>query len=226
MIVISVANPKGGSGKTTTSLILAEFFSAAGKSVVVIDNDPTQNLMHWMNQREARGASCPFKIVPKATPDDYDETLDELSKTTEVCIVDTEGVKDLMSSVVTMSSDLVLIPLQASPMDARNAAAQLSIILLAERHSKRTIPYRFVFTRTNATIATRLFKAIEAEMDGMPVAKTHIVERAAYKHMHEDGYLLGELDPLTVSGLPKAEQNAIELVNEISQIIIGCQNGK
>lgn len=219
MLVLSIANPKGGSGKTTMALLLAEFFSKAGRSVCVIDNDPTQNIVHWKVAREGRGLRCPFHISERTSPDEYDNLLDELSDEFEVCIVDTEGVKDLMASVVTMSSDLVLIPLQASPMDARNAAAQLSIIKLAERHTKRKIPYRFVFTRVNAAIATKLFTAISAEMQGMPVARTRLVERAAYKHMHEDGALLGELSDKEVSGLENAKENALTLVKEIYEVL-------
>lgn len=219
MIVVSIANPKGGSGKTTMALLLAEFFTHAGKSVCLLDNDPTQNLVHWKIAREGRGLASPFQITERTSPDEYDNLIDTFSEEFDICIVDTEGVKDLMASVVTMSSDLVLIPLQASPMDARNAAAQLSIIKLAERHTKRKIPFRFVFTRVNAAIATKLFTAISTEMEGMPVADTRLVERAAYKHMHEDGALLSELDDKSVSGLANAKENALSLVKEVYEVL-------
>lgn len=221
MLVISIANPKGGSGKTTCALLLAEFFALAGKNVCVIDNDPTQNLIHWKNARKGRGLGEKFTLVGRTSPDDYDSLIDSLSPDYDLCIVDTEGVKDLMASVVTMSSDLVLIPLQASPMDARNAAAQLSIIKLAERHTKRKIPFRFVFTRVNAAIKTRLFSAILDEMSGMPVANVKLIERAAYKHMHEDGSLLSDLDPKEISGIEKATENAAALVREVYEILRG-----
>ena len=40
MAVISVANPKGGSGKTTLTLVLAAQFASQNASVAVIDADP------------------------------------------------------------------------------------------------------------------------------------------------------------------------------------------
>ena len=124
-----------------------------------------------------------------------------------------------MATIVTMSSDLVIVPLQASPMDARNAAAQLSIIKLAERHTKRKIEYIFLFTRVSAAIPSKLFKSISKEIGDMPVAKTKLVERAAYKHMHEDGYLLTELNSELVSGLKNARTNCVELVKEVASIL-------
>jgi chromosome partitioning protein len=221
MHVISFSNPKGGTGKSTTALLVAEQLALAGKAVALIDNDPSQNLMHWQSDREGRGLPTAFKVFPKSDPDNFDTLITNLDKTYDFAIVDMEGVKDLMASVVTMSSDLVVIPMQASPMDARNAASQLSIIKLASRHLKRPIPHVFVFTRTNATIVTRLYRAIKEEMDRLPILGVNLVERAAFKHMHEDGSLLTELDPKIVSGLANASQNALELTQAILDFMKG-----
>lgn len=225
MFVISFANPKGGTGKSTTALVVAEQIAIAGLSVTIIDNDPSQNLIHWFETRKGQGRDTNLEIIPKTDPDTFDDILEGLREHVDVVIVDMEGVKDLMASIVTMSSDLVVVPMQASPMDARNAASQLSVIKIAERHLKRAVPYTFVFTRTNATIATKLYRSIRSEMSGMPILDTNVVERAAFKHMHEDGKLLSELDPMEVSGIANARKNAVELTNEILGILKGQQDG-
>lgn len=222
MYVISFSNPKGGTGKTTTALLLAEEFATAGKKVVIVDNDPAQNIVQWANERATAGKKHAFDIQAKSDPDTYDDLLGKFdSEGYDFAIVDTEGVKDLMASIVAMSSDLVVIPMQASPMDARNAASQLSVVTLARRHTGRTIPYRFVFTRTNAAIETKLFKSILADMENLPVMNSKIVERAAYKHMHEDGCLLRELNLENVSGIEKAIQNSVEFSQEIIEVLKG-----
>ena len=215
MHTIAFSNPKGGTGKSTSALLLAEQLARNKMSVAIIDNDPSQNLVHWSEMRKRAERPIPFTVYKKATPENYDELVDEISDDTDVLIVDMEGVKDLMANVVTMTADLVVIPMQASPMDARNAASQLSIIKIASKHTKRKIPYCFVFTRTNATIATRLYQSIRTEMGDHPILSVNIVERAAYKHMHEDGSLLFELDEKLVSGVHKAQVNAFEFTQAI-----------
>lgn len=221
MHIISFSNPKGGTGKSTTALLVAEQLSLAGKKVAIIDNDPSQNLLFWQSVRVGRGLKNMFDVYPKSDPDEFDSLILNFKGNYDFTIVDMEGVKDLMASVVTMSSDLVVIPMQASPMDARNAASQLSIINLAERHLKRSIPHTFVFTRTNATIKTRLYRAIKEEMKSLPILDVNLVERAAYKHMHEDGSLLSELDPKIVSGLDNASKNALQLTRAILKFMEG-----
>ncbi len=218
MHIIVFSNPKGGTGKSTSALILAEQLAKSGLKVGLIDNDPTQNLIHWDKMRFKASRPQKFEIYPKTSPDTYDELIEQLERVKDIVIVDMEGVKDLMANVVTMTADIVVIPMQASPMDARNASSQLSIIKIASKHTKRNIPYTFAFTRTNATIATRLYQSIKSEMNGQPILPVNLVERAAYKHMHEDGHLLAELDSDLVSGVEKAISNA----TDFAQSIIDC----
>lgn len=62
--VVAIMNLKGGSGKTTTTALLAHAYAKAGHSVCVIDADPQASIMRWSSQA---GWDIPVmgKPVPK-----------------------------------------------------------------------------------------------------------------------------------------------------------------
>ena len=53
MRTILVANPKGGSGKTTLSINLAGYLAASGKRVMMLDLDRQKSATQWLAARDA-----------------------------------------------------------------------------------------------------------------------------------------------------------------------------
>ena len=54
MRTILVANPKGGSGKTTLSINLAGYLAASGQRVAILDLDRQKSATQWLASRDAR----------------------------------------------------------------------------------------------------------------------------------------------------------------------------
>jgi chromosome partitioning protein len=52
MRVILVANPKGGSGKTTLSINLAGYLASRGERVAMLDLDRQKSATHWLAMRD------------------------------------------------------------------------------------------------------------------------------------------------------------------------------
>src|SRR4051794_17094487 len=91
MYVIAFANPKGGTGKTTAALLLADQLAKASTAVTMLDCDPNQNLVAWAAERKEAGRLQPFQVLPRPKEDEVVELIDRLEDSTEYLIVDLEG---------------------------------------------------------------------------------------------------------------------------------------
>lgn len=87
MITISIANQKGGVGKTTSSIELADCLAGFGKKVIVIDLDQQGNLTDYMNaasQNSIRDLMIaqkqPDEIIQHKGNVDIIASTDELSR--------------------------------------------------------------------------------------------------------------------------------------------------
>lgn len=214
MPVISFANPKGGAGKTTTALILATQLSESGASVTIIDADPERWISQW--------ASLPGKpenidIVGGVTEDGIVEQIEEASGKSQFVIVDLEGTASLMVANAIGMSDLVLVPIQGSSMDARGGAKTIRLISNQAKLARRAIPHCVVLTRTGAAVRSRSLRNVQDQLTegGIDVCETPIVERAAFRDLFDYGGTLSALDPTQVSNVEKAIENARQFAGEV-----------
>jgi chromosome partitioning protein len=61
--VITIAQSKGGAGKTTLALALASEFEALGGSVFMLDADRQNSLLNWHRDRLAAGRGGDSRIM-------------------------------------------------------------------------------------------------------------------------------------------------------------------
>ena len=223
MPVISVANPKGGAGKSTTALVLGTTLASKGATVSIIDCDPNQPIKSW--------ATCSTKSAVRVLSDLTESrivpVIDTERAERQFVIVDLEGTASRMVSRAIARSDLVLIPMQASAVDAAQAARAVGLVREEEQVINRPIPLRVIFTRTSPQIPTRNEKLIVEELrgSGVPLLATHLNQRTAFQSLFTYKLALDELDPTTVNGLEAAVTNAYRLAGEIIEVVRSI-NGK
>ena len=155
-------------------------------------------------------------------------TIDREAASRTFVFVDLEGVASRLVSRAIIRSDLVLIPMQASAVDAAQAARAVGLVREEEETVRRVIPYRVLFTRTSAAIATRAEKGIAAEMEraGIATLTNHLNERAAYKAVFEHKRSLSGLDPTLVNGVPAAVKNAEAVAAEVTDLLRTIMRGQ
>ena len=217
MPIISIANPKGGSGKSTSSLVLGTTIAGQGASVAIIDADPNQPLLHWSNGETKNKA----KIIGNITENQIIDVIDEEAAQNQFVFVDLEGTASRMVSRAFSRSDLVVIPLQASAVDASQAARAIMLVKEEEKVLRRQIPHKLLFTRTSPQIKTRNEKMIVSELNQneVPTFENHLNQRVAYQSMFTYQQDLFELNPELVNGLDAAQANANQLALELIAVL-------
>ena len=216
MRVISCANPKGGVGKTTIAAVLAttiaSFEGDRPIRVKVIDADPAGNMGLWAEQRAKNGLPKLFDVIGGVTAETMVSTIDDLAKlgTTDFLIIDLEGTANEVTSFAIGRSDLTLIPLSPSGMDARLAAKASALVQRLSAAFRLDLSYAFAFCRTNAAIVTREHKNIMKQLvdNDQPMLEVDLKERAAFREMFGLGRTIPEMSETKSGQVAKATANA------------------
>lgn len=195
MKVVTFANPKGGSGKTTSAMLLAEQIAVAGGRVAVLDLDPNANILAWVEARRDEGREVPFAVHARPQADETVELIDTLSGKSDYLIIDLEGSKDQIVTFALSRTDLCIIPLDGSPMEARQAAQAVRLVQTTASMIRSPIEYALLFTRTNAAFQTTDERDVRQamEMNSIRTLPVRIARRAPYTRIFRDSVLLSEL---------------------------------
>jgi chromosome partitioning protein len=147
MKVLTIANRKGGAGKSTCAAHLSIEATKHNLKTIIIDMDPQKTLESWWKKREEESPA-----LVDATSDDLIKIIEKLSKTFDLCIIDTPGDASLNAIISIKAADLVIIPSKPTAPDLTAIGRTISIV---EENKKP-----FVFIITQITIRTK--SAIQA----------------------------------------------------------------
>jgi chromosome partitioning protein len=212
--VIVFSSPKGGAGKTTAATILATELAQSGATVTLIDGDPNKNVVDWSR---LPGVPEGLTVVGDVTEDTIFDQIEAASAASVFAVVDLEGTASLMVSYAISRADFVIIPVQGSQLDAKQAARQMKLIRAQERMAGRAIPFSMLMTRTNPAITPRTQRHIEQSFaeHAVPVLRTRLYDREAYRALFSYGGTLAGLAGRGVSNLDGAVRNARDFAGEI-----------
>ena len=170
--VITVAQQKGGSGKTTLAVNLAVEFLQRGQRVAILDTDPQGSLGRWfLARRDGVGVEGMEFSTASAWGVSYE--CEKLRKTNDIVIVDTPPKVDADLRPALREADLVLIPVASSHVDLWAVDGVLDLIA---REGRAAL---VVLNRWKA--GTRLADEVaQAAGDKAKVAEARLGNRVVY----------------------------------------------
>lgn len=143
--IIALAQRKGGAGKTTLAAHLAVAWAIGGRSVTLIDVDPQASLAQWHARRKSqlgRGSTgLEFAAV------DGWRAAGEISRRArygDIILIDSAASADHDTQSMIGTADLVVVPVQPSPMDVWACRFTLEIAL------RERVPALLVLNRVPA----------------------------------------------------------------------------
>jgi chromosome partitioning protein len=208
MAVVSVCSTKGGVGKTTLVICLADAFSRRGGTVAILDADPNGHVVAWRKQVEGE---CGIEVIGGINENNVLDKIAETSERYDVVFVDLEGAASQAVMLAVAQSDLVLIPSKISGMDLQEVFRTYEVVKRSERVVRRPIPARVVLTQMSPLLSRVAQHARnEITSNALPVLKTETIHRAAYQAMHFTGST-----PSAPDGDPKARAEVAAVLDEV-----------
>ena len=217
MPTIVIASPKGGSGKSTTAILLGTELAHAGANVTMLDCDPNRSLTLWADRGPLPDR---MRILSNVAESDIVKTIKQYDTDGQIVIVDLEGVASRLVSRAISQADLVITPMRATTLDATIGIRALQLIAEEEEALDRKIPHAVVFTMTKA-IRSKQHSGISSSLadQGVDLIDPSLMERSAFSALFEFG---GNLRNMPAQGnMDGAIENAAQFAQAVYKRLAG-----
>ena len=214
--IIALVNQKGGPGKTTLTMHLAGALARRGEKVLIVDADPQATATRWA---ASAPDETPFPAAVAGLGSIEQRLHREIRKFIgdyDYLIIDCPPSADSpISQSALLVADLALVPVIPSPPDLWAGVAIRQTLQSVEAVNE-DLKARVVINQRKR--GTRLAgKTLELlPKYGIPILKTQIGDREAFRHAAAAGLTAGDLGP-------RAAQAAAD-IDALTDEVLGLLN--
>lgn len=180
-MILTIANTKGGSSKSTTTAYLAHALAEQGQRVVVIDADPQGTMTRWAEMADwaipVRGMATARLHVP-------DVGVDREAEGADVVLIDTPGTdqnRSIVESAIRAATH-VLVPVAPTSAEIERMSSVRELILDVGALGRHVAPPVAValLTRTIANAGSTTEYAELLREEGWHVLRAHVARLERY----------------------------------------------
>lgn len=208
-MIITIANSKGGVGKSTLAVHLAAWLHEQGHGVTLADCDTQQSSSEWI-----REALPEVKTVRLGNPNEILNELPALALETDFVIADGPGSNTETSRALLLRADFAIVPCKASMLEVR-ALAKATEVLRQAQDIRGGIP-KAVIVLSMVGKNYRLTKDMKdaAAALNLPLAQTAMTLRQIYADAPGQGEVVWRLGSRAAEAASEVEQLFREILPE------------
>lgn len=165
---IVIANSKGGTGKSTIAVTLANYYALSHFNTTIIDHDPQGSSSHWVSKRKPDAAivSC-IKAYQAPRSNTTKSWFLKPQADTDRVIIDTPSGLELSAFRSTLeSAHAIVIPVTPSSVDIHASTRFIAELLLCAREKRQLNQIAVVANRCRKnTLAYRQLEQFLASLN-------------------------------------------------------------
>lgn len=210
--IISIANQKGGVGKTTSSVNLSACLAHLGNKVLLVDTDPQGNATSGVGVNKADVKHCIYNVLVEDMPAE------------EVCIPTSVNNLDIIPATIQLAG----AEIELVPTISREIRLKKSLESLKEDYDYILIdcpPSLGLLTLNALTSSDSVLIPVQCEyyaLEGLSqlLSTIRLVQKHLNKHLMIEGVLLTMLDARTNLGIQVIDEVKKYFQDKVYQSII------